>query len=99
MITRRSFSLDVPDTMLKHIRTRVAEYRWHEMPDYVPVGSLQSGSLRTVCAEKPSPPMFKLPKVFWWLDKSISNLPNSIWNFHISFSRPDCDKLAARGGG
>ena len=29
----RPFHLDIPDAVLKHIRDRVAEYPWHEMPD------------------------------------------------------------------
>jgi len=27
------FRLEVPDKVLDRIRTRVAEYSWHEMPD------------------------------------------------------------------
>ncbi len=30
---RQPFRIDVPDETLDHIRTRVAEYPWHEMPD------------------------------------------------------------------
>ena len=33
MTNIRPFHLDIPDATLNHIRTRVAEYRWHEMPD------------------------------------------------------------------
>ena len=33
MKNTRPFHLNVPDTTLDHIRTRVAEYPWHEMPD------------------------------------------------------------------
>lgn len=33
MTNSRPFRLDVSDTVLNHIRTRVAEYPWHEMPD------------------------------------------------------------------
>jgi microsomal epoxide hydrolase len=29
----RPFRIDVPDKTLEHIRTRVAEFPWHEMPD------------------------------------------------------------------
>ena len=27
------FRIDVPDETLAHIRKRVSEYRWHEMPE------------------------------------------------------------------
>ncbi len=33
MTSIRPFSIDVPDETLDRIRTRVAEYPWHEMPD------------------------------------------------------------------
>ena len=33
MTNIRPFHLAVPDTTLNHIKTRVAEYPWHEMPD------------------------------------------------------------------
>ena len=33
MTTIRPFHLDVPEATLEHIRTRVAEYPWHAMPD------------------------------------------------------------------
>lgn len=33
MISIRPFRIDVPDETLDRIRTRVAEYPWHEMPD------------------------------------------------------------------
>ncbi|MDP6417636.1 MAG: epoxide hydrolase N-terminal domain-containing protein, partial [Gammaproteobacteria bacterium] len=29
----RPFHIDVPDETLDHIRARVAEYPWHEMPE------------------------------------------------------------------
>ena len=33
MTSVRPFHLDIPDAVLNRIRTRVAEYPWHEMPD------------------------------------------------------------------
>ena len=33
MTSIRPFTVNVPDETLDHIRNRVAEYRWHEMPD------------------------------------------------------------------
>ena len=33
MTSIQPFRIDVPGDVLAHIRTRVAEYRWHEMPD------------------------------------------------------------------
>ena len=33
MTDLRPFRIDIPGTTLDHIRTRVAEYPWHEMPD------------------------------------------------------------------
>jgi len=33
MTSIRPFTVNVPDETLNHIRKRVAEYRWHEMPD------------------------------------------------------------------